>query len=381
MSVPRLESVSIKGYRPFNDFVAKVGALEVLVGANGSGKSSLFEFLRFLRDGVKQPIPPEIVPGGIGQQVFHRPGPDRIEWSIDHKDSGTNWVMYSGELWGPIGNISIGEETVKVKEDDKENIYKLALDGSADQYNASRHRDIRLLQVEQALGSDIPRLIVYNWLRSYIGNWRFYSSYDVNREKIRKSVVIEQEPILYEDCGNLSSVLHFLITEHPNVFNELLHHLRQVVPGFQDLSVKARGGPGEVLALWKEQGVDTELSLADLSDGILRLLCWLTLCLHPSPPPLICVDEPDQGVHPRTLPILAGLFQKASARTQIFLATHSSYFITQFKLSQIAVMKKVDGDIVFSKPENSKVIQSMLEDFGTDEIGYLHWSDQLEAFS
>ena len=59
--------------------------------------------------------------------------------------------------------------------------------------------------------------------------------------------------------------------------------------------------PGEVIAFWQEQGVDQDLSFADLSDGILRLICWSCLCLHPNPPSLICIDEPDRGVHPYKL--------------------------------------------------------------------------------
>ncbi|MBM3790822.1 MAG: hypothetical protein FJW35_10815 [Acidobacteria bacterium] len=74
----RLTSIKIRGYRPFRDFLCNVGSLEVLAGANGSGKSSLFEFLRFLRDSLYQDIPPEIIPGSIGQQIFHFPGPPKI---------------------------------------------------------------------------------------------------------------------------------------------------------------------------------------------------------------------------------------------------------------------------------------------------------------
>ena len=70
-----LTSLRLQGYRPFGDFLAQFGPLEVLVGANGSGKSALFDFLRFLRDGLYSDIPPEIVAGSVGQQIFHVPGP------------------------------------------------------------------------------------------------------------------------------------------------------------------------------------------------------------------------------------------------------------------------------------------------------------------
>ncbi len=220
--------------------------------------------------------------------------------------------------------------------------------------------------------------ILYN-LREYISDWKFYSSFKIANDKIRKSVLIEQEPILHEDAGNLSSVLHYLMTEHRPAFDELQQHLRSVIPGFKGLTVKARGEPGEVIAFWQESGIDQDLSLADLSDGILRLICWICLCVQPNPPSLICIDEPDQGVHPRTLPVLAGLFEKAAERTQILLATHASYFLTQFDISQIAVLRKEQGEAKFIKPGDSQVLIDMLDDFGSDEIEKLHRSDELEG--
>ena len=105
------------------------------------------------------------------------------------------------------------------------------------------------------------------------------------------------------------------------------------------------------------------------------------LCLQPNPPSLICIDEPDQGVHPRTLPILSGLFEKACERTQILVATHSSYFLTQFDLSQVAVLRKDGGEAKFLKPYDSGILRDMLTDFGPDEVERLHRSDELERLA
>ncbi|HLP62191.1 MAG TPA: AAA family ATPase [Candidatus Deferrimicrobium sp.] len=196
-----------------------------------------------------------------------------------------------------------------------------------------------------ALGSITdPTLITLFNLREYIRGWRFYNAFNIDNEKIRRPVSTSQDPILNEDAGNLSAVLFYLMTEHPFVFNELKSMIKSAIPRFKHLTVKARGGPGQVIAFWGEENIETELNLADLSDGILRFIAWATLCIMPSPPTLICIDEPDQGVHPRTLPILAGLFEKASSKTQVILATHSSYFLTQFELTNIGVMKKILGE-------------------------------------
>jgi predicted ATPase len=218
-------------------------------------------------------------------------------------------------------------------------------------------------------------------LREFIRGWRFYNSFHIDNEKIRKSVLTSQEPVLREDAGNLSAVLFYLMTEHLESFMELKYIIKMAIPGFLDLNVKARGGPGEVIAFWREKAIDTELSLADLSDGTLRFITWATLCMLPSPPPLICIDEPDLGVHPRTLPILSGLFEKASEKTQLILATHISYFLSQFDSANIAVMKKESGKSVFIRVSDSRTLLDNLEDFGCEELEKMHRTDELEGLA
>lgn len=382
---PYLCSIEINGYRPFRNFTATFSELEVIVGSNGSGKSSLFEFLKFLRDGAEHEIPPEIVPGSAGQQLFHRPGPDTLNWRIQVNRLDSQIVSYQGLLLGPVGQPQVLSESGgssgsffemqgrkgQASEDvDEENEAITAIQ----ELNVPKPNRLALSLMTSPM---FPRS-VYK-LREYMTNWRFYSAWDIDRNKIRRSVPVEQEPILRADGSNLSAVLFYLFSEYPSVFDQLKTHLRSAVPGFRNLTVKARGGPGEVIAFWQEEGVEGELSLADVSDGTLYFLCWATLCLTPKPPTLICIDEPDQGVHPRILPILAGLFEKASVRTQLLLATHASYFLTQFDLSRIAVMKKVDGKSYYLKPVDSETLKANLEDFGIAELEAMHRSDELEV--
>src|SRR5260221_1484060 len=374
-----LESINIKGFRPFRDFTAKLGPLEVIVGANGSGKTALFEFLRFLRDGMSNEIPPEIIPGGVGRQVFHVTTGSIFSWDAEigfASHDVESPIHYAGTLLGPLGSVQVSSESVESVQTryinmdvDSGTIYE-----TDSQYIFPRQKrnQLTLGFINYSIGA------IVGILREYIRSWSFYSGFSINNQEIRRAGLVEQEPTLREDARNLNTVLHYLFTEHRPAFDEVQDFLRSCVPNFKSLSVKARGGPGEIMTFWKESGIDSDLSLTDLSDGVLRLLCWGVLCVHPKPPTLICLDEPDQGLHPRTLPILAGMLQKASQRTQIIVATHSSYFLTQFDLDQVAVMRKDEGGVAFIKPATSKTLTSILSDFGSDEIEALHRSDELE---
>ena len=385
-----LPSIKIRGYRPFGDILFRFEPLQVIVGANGSGKSSLFEFLKFMRNACHQEIPPEIVEGTIGQQIFHKPGPDRLWWNAEIDLRQIGHLNYEGELMGPVGSIKINYERIVMNPPEPGIFGYTFLDFKNGKGRVSDPDDKKFKRKEwnlkkpNQLGlgaiTDSTLITLFN-LREYIRGWRFYNAFHINNEKIRKSVPTSQDPVLHEDAGNLSAVLFNLMTEHAESFEELKAVIKLAVPGFRDLNVKARGGPGEVIAFWQEENIDTDLSLADLSDGTLRFIAWATLCVMPSPPTLICIDEPDQGVHPRTLPILAGLFEKASQKTQVILATHASYFLTQFDLKNIAVMKKVSGESLFVKAKDSQTLLDNLEDFGRDELEKMHRTDELEALA
>ncbi len=173
-------------------------------------------------------------------------------------------------------------------------------------------------------------------------------------------------------------MLNSLVLEHRDAWEELETLLRSVLPSFESLGVRPRGR-GMAIGVIRERGVKEELTLADLSDGTLRLLCLLALAVSPNLPPLVCIDEPETGLHPRVLPVLAGALRLASARSQILITTHSPYFLSQFELTDIAVMRKEDGHAVFVRPATSSALRREVEEIGGDAIGRLFLSEELEV--
>lgn len=388
----KIVKIEIQGYRAFRKLTADPKDLTVLIGANAAGKSTLFDFLRFISFAANNPLPPEIDPRSTGRMLFHAGAAERLRFALVIDLSQRKPVQYDVEIAGPIGSPRVTSERLATTEplSANEKAPFIFLDFHAgrgvvrDQIQRKLTRPEWTVQPnELALRRALdPTLFTLSSLQAFVTSWRFYSGFDVSGSaSVRRPAPTEPNPTLAEDGANLSAVLFWLMTEHGDVWSELETHLRSAIPGFRSIGVKAQGGPGTVIGVWREQGVNGELTLADLSDGTLRLLCWAVLCLSPTPPAVVCIDEPELGLHPRTLPIVAGLLRFASSQSQILVATHSPYFLSQFSLDEIAVMKKEEGQAIFTRPGTSKALRRELEEVGGEALVKLHITDELEVRS
>ncbi len=386
-----LPAIRIRGYRPFRDVLFRFNMLEVIIGANGAGKSCFFEFLRFLRDSCYHEIPSEIISDGAGKNIFHKPGQDKLFWNaqIDFILKQHGPLFYQGEIEGSSGTPKVSFERI---------ITKKSIDGSTpggftfldfrDGKGLVRDpADGEFLRKEWDLGkrnqlglgaiTDASLVTLFN-LREYMRAWRFYSGINFNIEKIRHPVPMEENSIPDEDFGNLSAVLYYLKTRHPEVFEDLKSLLRFAIHGCRDIDVKLLGDSKEVMTFWKEDGIDSEMSIADLSDGTIRFISFASLSLLPGLPPLIGIDDSEKGLHPRVLPVLAGLFEKASERTQVLLVTHDSYFMTQFDLENISVMKKTANGSALVSIRNSPTIFKKLKNIDAGGIEHMFRANEIE---
>ena len=399
----RLTSLNIKGYRAFRDFTADLGPLTVIVGANGTGKSCLLDFLRFLRDSMSEEIGPKTLPTASGQQVFHIPGPEHMKWRLNVEvpigDAELETPLkYSGALDGPLGNIRVVDERLVP---DRGLSFGNILPGELvdwflqrDMPKEAQYRDpfVDGLQTQSVtLRQDELVLRVFrsgpakvmSRIAEFFSSLEVFMAFGVAREALRQPVTVTQNPSLADDASNLCAVLDFMQSEHRGVFDELQVHLRTAIPGFPGLIVRAFGGQGQKQAFWGmgDPKKREALSLADLSDGILQLLVWMVACLQPNKPSLMCFDEPELGLHPRALPILAALLQSASDETQVIVTTHSSYLLSQFPIEDVAVTYRDGDNIGWSRPGTSEALVETLKDFGDEELAALHLSDGLEAYS
>jgi predicted ATPase len=168
-------------------------------------------------------------------------------------------------------------------------------------------------------------------LLGYIGAWKFYNCNELNPKELKfaEPRLGLGEMFLAEDCMNLARVFHNLCQEHVDFEDDLNLALRQALP--RSKKVRARlSGVHHLHVEWHFEGAQEPLWLSDMSDGSVRMLCLAIMLLSPKPPSLLVIDEPELGIHPAWMPILAGWIKKAAERTTVIISTHSPDLLDHF---------------------------------------------------
>lgn len=164
---------------------------------------------------------------------------------------------------------------------------------------------------------------------------------------------------LEEDFSNLGLFLNRLKTRFPSAKKSLLAELKTLYDGIVDFDVSVEGGTVQVFLTEGEFSIPA----TRLSDGTLRYLCLLAILCDPEPPPLICIEEPELGLHPDVIPKLADLLVSASQQTQVVVTTHSDILIDALSESpeSVVVCEKHDGKTQMRRLEATYELQQWLE--------------------
>jgi predicted ATPase len=166
------------------------------------------------------------------------------------------------------------------------------------------------------------------YLGDQFGNIRFFRGWPLGRNNALRQLQDASFPsdFLLEDGSNLGLILNDLQNRRETK-RLLLEKLRLVYERIEDVTTKVQGGAIQIF--FHEEGLANPVPAARLSDGTLHYLCLLTILLHPDPPPLICIEEPELGLHPDVIPHIADLLLDASKRTQLIVTTHSETLVSR----------------------------------------------------
>src|SRR5207245_1688590 len=185
--------------------------------------------------------------------------------------------------------------------------------------------------------------------------WTLYRDINVGPEaSTRQPGLVRPTVRLSPNAANLSSVLNSIQTQHLSTWEEIEEVFRTAYPEFRGITFPPEGGDGKIVLRWWERGYEDldvvgvveeyGVSANFLSDGTLKFLCLIAILKSPDPPPLICIDEPELGLHPDWIKLVAEMMQSAAARTQLIVATHSPQIVAKLDPEQVIVAEKENGE-------------------------------------
>jgi len=194
---------------------------------------------------------------------------------------------------------------------------------------------------------------------------QFHNTSETARVRQRQSV--EDNRFLKEDAANLAPFLLRLRETKPGAYQRIVETLGEIAPFFSDFILEPV--QGSVILQWQERGSDVNFGADQASDGMLRVMALLALLLQPEAdlPSIIILDEPELGLHPYAINVIAGLLQSVSSHTQVILATQSMTLVDFFEPEQIIVVDRVNRESTFRRldPEPLKI---WLDEYSLGEL-------------
>lgn len=336
--------------------------LNVLIGPNGAGKTNLVEAFDLLAATPTDLAAPVRQGGGIGEWLWKGEGPANaatVEVVLDADTPTGRPLRYRLEFGEVQSRLEVFDETIEEVE---------ALPGHRDVYfyyrfqrgrpainvqeGAIRHLQREALLPDQSVlaqRKDPDQYPEITWLGKRIGSLRTFREWTIGRTtKLRQPQLVDlPEHALLPDCSNLALVLNQIEHRDGKQLNDLLGRF---FPRFERLSTRIAGGT--VQFYLHENGFSSPVSAARISDCTLRFIAFLATLLAPDPPPLVCIEEPELGLHPDAVSLVADLLVEASSRMQIVVTTHSDALVS-------ALSNHVESVVVCERPGAGTVMQRL----------------------
>ena len=357
-----LQRLSLSGFKTIRRLEGlELGAMNVLIGPNGAGKSNLLSFFRLL----SRMMPP---PGGLQLYVAKSGGAN----SLLHIGAAITQEIESRLTFGD--DLGLDEYQFRLSHAASDTLIfaeeklrtapkEIGLDDGGWLHFGPGHREPELLPSLQPKPGD--RLFqLWSFLLDCVVH-QFHNTSETARIRQRWSVADNHG--LKEDGANLAPLLLRIREQHPAHYRRITETLRQVAPFFADFVLEPEGD--SILLRWRELGNDMVFGPHQASDGTLRAMALITLLLLPKQelPAIIILDEPELGLHPRAISILAGLLLGASTDTQVIVATQSPALLDHFEPEQVIVAERDGAESVFRRLDRER-LNAWLEEYTLSEL-------------
>lgn len=345
----QLSRLVLHGYKSIAECDIELGKLNVLIGANGAGKSNFIGFFRLINSILDQHLQAAVGTSG---------GPDALLHYGRKKTEELSAELYFGD-----------------------NGYKFKLKPTQDNRMMFSHESLwwsqhgdwraRSGHFETYVEEQKKKTRIYEYVVPPMRSWRLYHFHDTSHSAMVKQVHgINDNEYLRDDARNLAAFLYRLKTHHETNYKRIVKSIQLVAPFFGDFHLRPTVGNKEKIQLeWTESGQDVPFTASALSDGTLRFICLTTVLLQPEEfmPAAILIDEPELGLHPFAIAVLGGLMKSASEKHQLIVSTQSVELVNEFDPDDLIVVDKQKGASTFRRPD-SKALIEWLADYSLGEL-------------
>lgn len=425
----KIEGFRIKNFRALKDVtlgrlwnqkhVEPLTPMTAVIGKNGVGKSTLFDAFGFLADSLKsgveeacdlrgrggfEKIRAQGQEGPIEFEVYYKEDgnarPITYELSIDVDNSGRPFVLKErlrqrrkGESRGwPFSFLILNSGKGVVWKGEQEGLHEEVGDfdlselmesiQTGEAKEESKETELVELEDKRKLGiatlgalKQHPRISAF---RRFIEGW--YLSY-FTPDAARSLPLAGPQKHLNIHGDNLGNVVQFMEREHPKRFQSILDRIAEKIPGVDKIDTE-KTNDGRLLLRFNDKGFNDPFYAQQMSDGTLKVFAYLLLLEDPTPPPFLCIEEPENGLYHKLLESLAREFREhATGRrggSQVFITTHQPYFVDALNPDEVWILEKgFDGYSIIRRASDDEIIKNLVAEGLL--LGGLWYSDYLDA--
>jgi predicted ATPase len=349
MPADTIHDIRIQGFKSIASIDVELKPINVVIGANGSGKSNFIGAFAFLREIDAGRLRGYVAEAGRAERILHFGSKTtaKINLRVSFKSNG-----------GFPSLPSIYDLTLAPTKDD-------GLFPSMEEKILSGADIASLVDLANRREADGSH---HEWVREHVDRWQVYHLHDPS--SMRKTASLHDNRFLRRDGSNLAAHLYYLREKHEDSYSLIVRTVQRVAPFFDNFELNpVQLNPDTIQLAWRHKRSDQYFGASSMSDGTLRFIALATLFLQPPRyrSSLILVDEPELGLHPYAIELLAALIRQAAVDTQVIVSTQSSLLLDHFEPGDVLVADRVDGATQLTRLDPIRLAK-WLEDYSLGQL-------------